>query len=241
MRYLKSATGNVWLLVVLVLSGPGLMPAIAQLGDREDGMRFIPDVPGQFRALTEFADPLGFNISTTPNPSSCRHYQGIARVDGSDGTPFFYVTRSGNTPDIPYLPDELVCDDSPGERRDGNLVVFRMGSREKNGERLRSNRLAKGVHVNNTAVRLPRLSKLLNDSKPFGAGTLKELGFDYSIPGFNAYFHECNTSGGKVQLNGCTTVVLRICNVVSIGIHHEFIDASWYPNHNVGSPPELAH
>jgi hypothetical protein len=39
---------------------------------------------------------------------------------------------------------------------------------------------------------------LLNDSKRFGAGTLKELGFDYSIPGFNAHFHERNTSGGKV-------------------------------------------
>ena len=37
-------------------------------------------------------------------------------------------------------------------RRDtnGHLIVFKMGSREKHGERLRSNRLRKGVHVNAT-------------------------------------------------------------------------------------------
>lgn len=127
-----------------------LPPAGAQQSDRADGMRFVPNVPEQFRALTQFADPLGFHISTTPNPSMCRHYQAITRVDGADGTPFFLVTRSGNTPDIPVLPDELACDDSPGETRNGHLVVFRMGSRDKHGERLRSNRLRKGVHVNNT-------------------------------------------------------------------------------------------
>ncbi len=104
----------------------------------------------QFQALTELADPLGFHRSTTPNPSQCRHYQAITRVDGADGTPFFLVTRSGNTPDIPFLPDELVCDDSPGETRNGNLVVFKMGSRDKNGERLRSNRFRRGVHVDST-------------------------------------------------------------------------------------------
>jgi hypothetical protein len=125
-------------------------PIHAQLSNRADGMRFVPNVTEQFQALTERADPLGFHISTTPNPSFCRHYQAITRVDGADGTPFFLVSRSGNTPDIPILPDELVCDDSPGETRNGNLIVFRMGSRDKNGERLRSNRLRKGVHVDNT-------------------------------------------------------------------------------------------
>jgi hypothetical protein len=69
-------------------------------------------------------------------------------VDGADGTPFFLVTRSGNKPDI--VPDEIFCDDSPGETRNGNLVVFRMGSRDKNGERLRSNRLRKGKNVSDT-------------------------------------------------------------------------------------------
>lgn len=47
------------------------------------------------------ADPLGSDHTTTPNPITCRHYQAITRVDGADGTPFFLVTRSGNTPETP--------------------------------------------------------------------------------------------------------------------------------------------
>ncbi len=132
-----------------------LAPALlrAQASDREDGMRFIPDVAGQFRALTERADSLGFHISTTPDPSTCKHYQAIARVDGADGTPFFLVTRSGNTPQITPIGGVggIVCDDSPGEKGNGNLIIFRMDSRDKHGERIRSNRLRKGVHVNSTA------------------------------------------------------------------------------------------
>jgi hypothetical protein len=137
-RFLKAAA-------LVSLLAP--LPAGAQQSDRADGMRFVPNVTQQFLALSEYADPLGFHISTTPNPSACRHYQAITRVDGADGTPFFLVTRSGNTPDA--LP-ELLCDDSPHEKRDGNLIVFKMGSRDKNGERLRSNRLRKNAHVDNT-------------------------------------------------------------------------------------------
>ena len=64
-----------------------------------DGMRFVPDVPSQFRALTERADALGLHRGTSTNPTSCRHYQGLVRVDGADGTPFLLVTLSGNTPE----------------------------------------------------------------------------------------------------------------------------------------------
>ncbi len=116
---------------------------------RPDGMRFVPDVPGQFRALTERADALGVHIGSTPNPSFCKHYQGITRFDGPDGTPFFFVTRSGNTPGTPG--SGIICDDSPGENGRGNLVVFRMDSRAKDGERMRSNRLLHGASTNGTA------------------------------------------------------------------------------------------
>ena len=123
-RFLFAGAG----LALVLFAGP--RPVGAQSSGRPDGMVFLPDVPGQWRALTERPDALGFHKSTTPNPSACRHYQGIARVDDAEGTPFFMVTRSGNTPEIPGL-NELLCDDSPGEKRNGNLVVFRMGSREK--------------------------------------------------------------------------------------------------------------
>ena len=132
-----------WICCGLILPGA----ALAQASDRPDGMRFVPDVPGQFRALTESPDPLGFNVGGSPDPSTCRHYQGVVRVDGADGTPFFLVTRSGNTP---FPPGEIGCDDSDGETRNGHLIVFRMGSRDKNGERLRSNRLAKGRNFDAT-------------------------------------------------------------------------------------------
>ena len=122
---------------------------IAQVSDRPDGMRFVPDVKAQFLALTSRADALGFNIGNTPNPSACKHYQSITRVDAKNGVPHFLVTRSGVLPDTFDFSD-ILCDDSPGEIDNGHLIVFKMGSRDRNGERLRSNRLRKGVHVNDT-------------------------------------------------------------------------------------------
>ena len=122
--------------------------ANAQDSGRPDGVRFIPNVEEQMRALTERPEAMGFHIDGTPDPSFCKHYQGIARVESADGTPYFLLTRSGNTPGT--FGAGVVCDDSDNERGWGNLVVVRMGSRDKNGERLRSNRLRKGVHADDT-------------------------------------------------------------------------------------------
>lgn len=124
-------------------------PVSAQISERRDRMRFVPDVPGQFKALTQRADALGLHRGNSTNPTSCRHYQGLVRVDGADGTPFFLVTRSGNTPET-FGGNEENCIENEGGSRNGNLVVFRLGSRDKNGERLRSNRLSKGIHVDGT-------------------------------------------------------------------------------------------
>jgi hypothetical protein len=123
--------------------------AIAQQSDRPDGMRFVPDPQGQFLALTRRADALGYHIGNSPNPSACKHYQAITRIDAANGVPFFLVTRSGILPDTFPFPG-FFCDDSPGETDNGNLIVFKMGSRNRTGERLRSNRLRKGVHVDDT-------------------------------------------------------------------------------------------
>ena len=122
--------------------------AFAQISDRKDGMRFVPDPISQVFNLSETADALGLNITTTPNPSTCRHYQGIIRTEDANKTPFFLVTRSGNTP---WPPGEPGCFDSPDETRNGHLIVFKLDSRNKTGERLRSNRLARGSYVDSTA------------------------------------------------------------------------------------------
>ena len=111
---------------------------------------FVPDVVGQFNALTQRADPLGFHIADSPDPSTCKHYQGLARIEGPDGTPYLIVTKSGNTPDVIPGPDDPICDDSPGETGDGIFIVVRMGSRNTDGERFRSNRQTKGAGVNIT-------------------------------------------------------------------------------------------
>lgn len=138
---------------VAVLSVVQTRSLWAQADTFPSGTRFVPDVPGQFQALTERADALGLHIGSSPNPSACKHYQAITRVDGPDGTPFFLVTRSGILPDTIPIDPGLFCDDSPGETDNGNLIVFRMGSRDKNGERLRSNRLQKGQHIDDTVPR----------------------------------------------------------------------------------------
>jgi hypothetical protein len=100
----------------------------------------IPEVEAQFNALSFRPDPLGFDIANSPDPTTCKHYEGIARLNGSDGTPYFVLTRSGL-----YTPPCFLTDDEPG-----SLTVVRMGSREKNGERLRSNRLKKGKDLADT-------------------------------------------------------------------------------------------
>src|SRR5262245_56007204 len=92
----------------IALLGVLTSSAMGQTSNRKDGMRFVPDVQHAFYNFTEYPEPLGFHITTTPNPSTCRHYQGMARAHGADGTPFFLVTRSGNTP----FPGEIFCDDS---------------------------------------------------------------------------------------------------------------------------------
>lgn len=132
------------LALILLLTGS----AIGQTSERRDGMRFVPNVQSQFHDLSLRADGFGLHITTTPDPSTCKHYQGMVRAEGADGTPFFMVTRSGNTPS--NAPD-IICDDSPGETGNGHLIVFRLDSRDKDGERLRSNRLRKGVGFDSTA------------------------------------------------------------------------------------------
>ncbi len=92
--------------------------------------RFVPDVVGQFDALTERADAMGFELRG-PDPSQCRHMQAVVRVDAPDGTPYLLVSRSGK--------DTGAFCTSGSER--SNIYIVRMGSRDTDGERMRSNRL----------------------------------------------------------------------------------------------------
>ena len=116
-------------------------------------LRSVPDVEGQFNALSYRPDALGFDIGDTVEPTTCKHYEGIGRLEGPDGTPYFALTRSGL-----YVLPCVLTDDEPG-----SLVIVRMGSRDKTGERLRSNRLKRGVETEDTF------------SDPFGADEYEEF------------------------------------------------------------------
>jgi hypothetical protein len=98
-------------------------------GGVSTGQGFVPDVVAQFGALALRPDGLAFDIGNSPDANKCQHYQGIARKNGPDGTPYLFVTKSGN------VPTGCIGDDIPG-----SLLVARMDSRDKTGERMRSNR-----------------------------------------------------------------------------------------------------
>ena len=124
---------------VLVLTG---VPRSAAAQGTKQTVRFVPDVVGQFTALTQRADAMGFELYG-PDPSQCDHMQAIVRVDAADGTPYFLVSRS--TQDEGTNP---LCE---GGSTHSNIYIVKMGSRDKTGERLRSNRLARDQETTDTA------------------------------------------------------------------------------------------
>lgn len=115
------------------------------------GVRFLPDVAAQFDALRTELDPVGWHMDGMPDPSFCRHLQAMVRTESPDGTPYLIVTRSGNLPEaVEDIPFDGGCIDGEGENGQGHLIIVRMGSRDKNGERLRPNRLSKLSFIEQT-------------------------------------------------------------------------------------------
>jgi len=101
-------------------------------------VRFVPDVLGQFDAISRKPEGLAFDIGDSPKPTKCKHYQGIVRGEALDGTPILYVTKSGVLPNTVPFPDVACNDIGTTDNQPGNLLVVRLASRDKNGERLRS-------------------------------------------------------------------------------------------------------
>ena len=118
------------------ISVAGAVPASAQVAQ---SIRFVPAVEDQFNALARRPDAMGFELNG-PDPSQCRHMQAIARVDAADGTPYLLVSRSGKDTGV-------LC--TSGSTR-ANVYIVRMGSRDKHGERMRSNRLRRGMETTST-------------------------------------------------------------------------------------------
>ncbi len=116
----------------IVLSLATLQSASAQTGNR-----CAPDVPGQFNALKHHGEALGFFLGAgAVDPTDARHYQGIQRLPGP-GLPTFFVSKSGT----PFL----VGNDEPA-----SLLTVHLASRDTEGERVRSNKLARGRNTEDT-------------------------------------------------------------------------------------------
>ena len=116
----------------------------------------------QFNGITGIKNALGFNLGAfkdTINFSGgtsmlpCKHFQGMARIQSSDGTPYFFFTRSGNP--------TAACADAPNTP--GELWTVRMGSRNKDGGILGSNRTVTGAPPESD--KLVRIIKLDGKSK----------------------------------------------------------------------------
>ena len=125
----------------------GAASAAGQTSGRPDGLRFIPPTAEHaIRMTMEAPDALGFHMDGTPDPTRCKHYQGMVRVDGADGTPFFIVSRQRQHPG-PASEAEQGC---AGDTDNGAIIVVRMLSRPKHRERLRSNRLSPQTLIRET-------------------------------------------------------------------------------------------
>lgn len=106
--------------------------AIAQVQNPPPGGYTVDDVVSQFSLLAHHPDPISIGRGVGQDSTLCKHYQGIARYDLWDGTPYLIISRSGQRASCFFC--DLDCSDDPGE-----LVIARMGSRPTHGERLRSN------------------------------------------------------------------------------------------------------
>lgn len=100
----------------------------------------VDNVVSQFNQIAHHGDPLGFHRDGYYDPSLCRHYQGVNRYNAADGTPYLLVSGSGHR-------GSGFCGafDEPA-----HVLIVRMGSRPKHGERLRSNRLNRFASVKDT-------------------------------------------------------------------------------------------
>ncbi|MCA9310416.1 MAG: hypothetical protein KDA21_04370, partial [Phycisphaerales bacterium] len=100
----------------------------------------VDDVSAEFSRIALHGDPLGFHRGPGVDPSLCRHYQGVNRYNGPDGTPYLMVVGSGHR-------GSGFCGayDDPA-----HLLVVRMGSRPRHAERMRSNRLSRFASVDDT-------------------------------------------------------------------------------------------
>ncbi|MDQ4068016.1 MAG: PKD domain-containing protein [Actinomycetota bacterium] len=160
----------------------------------------VNDVERQFNSLKHHPEALGFHLGAGAyDPTSGRHYQGINRLPG-EGPPRFIASRNGNVGDFELPGNE----DQPGE-----AVIVELGSRDTNGERVRSNRLVANQLTQFTTP--PAEDKVILSLKfggegPFLSWAFRHLGGmqtwgDIAILGMDRPFNNRTDTGHIMLLN----------------------------------------
>jgi len=103
----------------------------------------VDDVVSQFVTLSHHPDPISVNQGVGQDSTLCKHYQGVVRHYGLDGTPYLIISRSGQRASCAFCGFD--CSDDPAE-----VVFARMGTRPKHGERMRSNILNPNLSFKDT-------------------------------------------------------------------------------------------
>ncbi|MFK7760426.1 MAG: hypothetical protein AB8C13_10845 [Phycisphaerales bacterium] len=117
----------------------------------------VDDVVSQFITLAHHPDPISVNQGVGQDATLCKHYQGVVRHYGLDGTPYLIISRSGQRASCAFCGFD--CSDDPAE-----IVFAKLSSRPKHGERMRSNILDKNSSFKDTA---PPLSDTIETSMVF--------------------------------------------------------------------------
>lgn len=137
----------------------------------------VPDIANQFQKLARYGDPIAFDRGVADDATGipCKHYQAVARLPGP-GTPYFYVLRSRNAGGTFCDVDCLL-----GDNQSGQLLVVKLGSRDTDGERLRSNQFD--------------VNDLFDDTAPPGDDTcIAQFDFD----GTNGWPSWCHPGGSQI-------------------------------------------
>lgn len=125
-----------------IASATGELAGAAEASPPGPASPYAHDPIASINGLRTRAEALGWHIpSGRPEPTICKHWQGIARSGGM-GTPYLFVTRNGNAGFC-----QITQDDDPS----GDLSIVRLATRDPYGERLRSNRLTKDTDIVDTA------------------------------------------------------------------------------------------
>lgn len=215
---------------LLLATAPTLLGAVVK--PLNDTPLRVRSVFTAFDNLKHHGDPIAFNHDGGPvkynGIPTDSHYQGIARTSGA-GVPYLFVSGSVKSGD-----------------KKGVLLSVRMGSRGTDGERLRSNRLAKDQDMGDTAP--PSTDKVaayreFNWDHPGGmqlcgdilAVPLEGANFDTTVEGRISFFDVSDPESPVELATSITSTAhkMGVAGLTKLPDGHFLVVATWGDNKTV--------